>query len=322
VQVSELSVKVDGGLEGATPANELRSYLNAGWDFKAALKETPSFRQRLQAFLGNRLHELKAQVNGFVEASVIKARELKKNPDLQIVFLFDQFEQLRGSRYTEDAVIRSVTELFTYHLDRLRLPYIHVICTVPPWLRFACPGLLNIEILPCVRLWGNDPERTRHEAGLRQLRSVVKKRFGAEGFQRIFGDGEDGQSRADRLIEMSGGHFRDLLLLLRETLLLILSWRPSLPVAPEVLERAIVNVRNQFLPIALDDARWLDQIGLYRDPNLGERSPEKVSRLNYFLDTHLVLYLTNGEGWYDLHPLVRDEVRTLAQRPAQTEGPK
>jgi hypothetical protein len=314
VEVSELSANVEGG------ANALLGDLKAGLDLKFALKTASSFHQNLQDFLGKRLSQLKIQVDRFVEESVKKAR--KENPDRQIVFLFDQFEQLRGSLYTEKEVIQSVTKLFTQHLDKLKLPYVHAVYTVPPWLRFTCPGALNIEILPCVRLWGKDPERTRHEAGLRHLRSVVKKRFEPEGFQRIFGDGEDGQARADRLIEMSGGHFRDLLLLLQKTLLLIKSWRPSLPVAHEVLEQAIVDVRRQFLPIALDDARWLHQIGLDRQTNLKDTSPENVDRLSRFLDTHLVLYLTNGEDWYDLHPLVREEVRTLAKQSAEKEGVK
>jgi len=38
-----------------------------------------------------------------------------------------------------------------------------------------------------------------------------------------------------------------------------------------------------------------------------------VGRLSRFLDTHLVLYLTNGEDWYDVHPLIRDEVCALAK---------
>jgi hypothetical protein len=38
--------------------------------------------------------------------------------------------------------------------------------------------------------------------------------------------------------------------------------------------------------------------------------------LSRFLDTHLVLFLTNGKDWYDLHPLIREEVAALAKIPA------
>ena len=40
--------------------------------------------------------------------------------------------------------------------------------------------------------------------------------------------------------------------------------------------------------------------------------PEEINRLTRFLDTHVVLYLKNGEEWYDVHPLIRKEVATIA----------
>jgi hypothetical protein len=39
-----------------------------------------------------------------------------------------------------------------------------------------------------------------------------------------------------------------------------------------------------------------------------------VSRLTRFLDTHFVLYLRNGEEWYDIHPLIREEVQAIVDR--------
>ena len=314
IEVSEVAVKVEGG----TPAKELLGDLKAGLDLKLALKTAPSFRQKLQSFLANRLYELKAQVNAFVEESVKRVRQDK--PDLQIVFLFDQFEQLRGSRSNEQDVIHSVEQLFANHLERLRLPYVHVIYTVPPWLQFVLPAAFSIETLPCVRLWNNDAKRTRYEPGWKLLREAIVKRFEPAGFARIFGEGRSGQAVADRLIGMSGGHFRDLLRLFRETIVLIQTWRPTLPVAPEVLERAIVNVRNEYLPIAIEDAHWLDKIAASRGLALPDSSPQSVGRVSRFLDTHLVLYLTNGDDWYDIHPLVRDTVSELAKPPASANA--
>ena len=33
-----------------------------------------------------------------------------------------------------------------------------------------------------------------------------------------------------------------------------------------------------------------------------------VNRLARFLDSHFVLYFVNGKEWYDIHPLIREEV--------------
>ena len=110
------------------------------------------------------------------------------------------------------------------------------------------------------------------------------------------------------MIELCGGHFRDLLLLLRETVLRA----DSLPVSDEAIEAAILQVRSNYLPISLDDAEWLAEIEQKRATLLKSTAPAEVNRLTRFLDTHIVLYLRNGEEWYDIHPLVREEVRLIA----------
>jgi len=100
--------------------------------------------------------------------------------------------------------------------------------------------------------------------------------------------------------------------LLRETVLRV----ETLPVTPEVIDNAITAVRSNFLPIAIDDAKWLDRIGRDRDPALQTTDKKDVNRLTRFLDTHFVLFFTNGEEWYDVHPLIRDEVRKIVEREA------
>ncbi len=315
VEVTEVSPK----LEASTPANEVISGLKAGLDLKMALKTAPSFRQKLQTFLANRLYELKAEVNAFVEEGVKRLRDAKGNRELPVVFLFDQFEQLRGSRSNEQDVLQSVERLFRNHLEQLKLPYVHVVYTVPPWLQFVLPGAFSIETLPCVRLWNNDRDRSSYDTGRGLFREAITKRFGSAEFKRVFGTGPQ-RELSDRLVGMSGGHFRDLLRLFRETVVLIQTWGRSLPVTPEVVSRAIVNVRNEYLPIAVEDARWLDKISQRRDTSLPDSKPESIGRLSRFLDTHLVLYLTNGKDWYDVHPLIRDEAAALAQEAAQEQA--
>ena len=58
--------------------------------------------------------------------------------------------------------------------------------------------------------------------------------------------------------------------------------------------------------------QWLAQIERERATVLKSTEPSEISRLTRFLDTHIVLYIRNGEEWYDVHPLVREEVRAIA----------
>jgi len=120
------------------------------------------------------------------------------------------------------------------------------------------------------------------------------------------------------MIEMSGGQFRDLLRLLQGTVLRAMSL-PSLPVSPAVVDRTVNAVRRDLLPIAGDDAKWLAVIERTRKTGLPNNEPGPVMRLARFLDTHSVLYFMNGREWYDVHPLIRDEVIELtAAEPDQT----
>jgi hypothetical protein len=54
---------------------------------------------------------------------------------------------------------------------------------------------------------------------------------------------------------------------------------------------------------------------------LKTNEPTEVNRLTRFLDTHMVLYLKNGTEWYDVHPLVRDEVKAIVAKTAAAVTP-
>ena len=271
-------------------------------EFKLALKDVPTFRQKLQETMAARLFEFEWQVRKFFEDYVKAIRA--SHPGKQIVFLVDQLEQIRGSLFNERDVIASVERIFSLHMERLNLPYVHVIYTVPPWLKFVQPAT-QVVILHSVRQWNRDAARSPHGPGDQCLLELVKKRFGEDGFLRFFGS----EDRALRFVRLSGGNVRDLLRLIFESI----RRAQSLPLTDEVMQTAEITVRSSFLPIAANDALWLNGISETHDSGLPDTTSESVSRFTRFLDTHLVLYLRNGEEWYDVHPLIREEVSELAR---------
>ena len=184
-------------------------------------------------------------------------------------------------------MIRSVELLFLNHRAMLAIPYFHMVYTVPPWLKFVLKGV-DMAVIPCVRTWRNDETRGRCKEGILALRDLVHKRLGDHGPECLFGPAAT--QSLDQFIVLSGGHFRDLLRLLRE----VLVKTTALPVVPSTIDRAI--------PLRSD-------------------TEEDINRLTRFLDSHIVLYLRNGTEWYDIHPLVRDEVsRIVAAQSLATES--
>jgi hypothetical protein len=88
----------------------------------------------------------------------------------------------------------------------------------------------------------------------------------------------------------------------------------TLPITDAVIQGAITSVRSSFLPIAADEAAWLHVISQTHDSGLPNTLPESIVLFTRFLDTHQVLYLRNGEEWYDVHPLIREEVAELVRQ--------
>jgi hypothetical protein len=296
----------------ATLKSSVTGPIGAGVDLKLELRTSPTFRQNVQRFLASRIGDLRNEAHRFFEDGVNEIRRFY-NEDKQVVFIFDSLEQLRGSLSNEKEVLQSVERLFANHLSALRIPYVHAIYTVPPWFKFVkIAGRINM--LPSIRQWDNDDARSRCDHGCRALNNFIRKRFGDDGYRQFFGPGAEGEEKSEKLANICGGHFRDLLRLLREAVLRAESW----PVTDEILERARVQVSGDFLPIAIDDAIWLAKIAELRECALPSVEASDVNRLTRFLDTHFVLYLKNGEEWYDIHPLIREEVAAIVERHKQT----
>jgi hypothetical protein len=76
---------------------------------------------------------------------------------------------------------------------------------------------------------------------------------------------------------------------------------------------AINAARRDFLPMAKDDAKWLADIARVRATALPSSGAESANRMERFLDNHFVLYFVNGKEWYDIHPLIWEEVTEVVQ---------
>jgi hypothetical protein len=132
-------------------------------------------------------------------------------------------------------------------------------------------------------------------AGIDALKKVITARG---DWMRLLGTPE----RLHSLIMSSGGHLRDLLRILAE----IIRRADRLPVSDHSIESAVNQIKNESLPIADQDAVWLARIASTNRASLAVAS--QLPDLARFLDTHLVLCYRNGDEWYDVHPLIREEV--------------
>jgi hypothetical protein len=298
VDVDEISAGLGDGLEVG---------------IKATLKSDPTFKQELQKRMAGHLGALVADVREYFLECVQKLKK-RHGVAAEVVLLVDSVEHIRGTSVNAAEVQSSVEMLFAGHADKLHLPHLHVIYTVPPYLKVRHPhlGALyapgGLKVLPAVKV-REDESREPYEAGLDAIEKVARARG---EWPRLLGE----RKVLDRLALCSGGHLRDLLHILAEILLRA----DALPVEPTAIDRAVDQVKNEFLPLADKDAVWLDRVSQTHKASLEET--DRLPDLARFLDTHLILCYRNGHEWYDVHPLIADEVRDQAKRAAsRSNGP-
>jgi hypothetical protein len=303
VELGELSVGASAGADGGV--------VEASFEASAQLelKTNPLFRQRVQEELAKSLGKFTTEVNGFFAECANAVHE--QSPGTELVILADSIEHARGTNETEAKVYEAVERLFADHADKLQLPGVHLVYTVPPWLRIRRPNIgspysgAGLYTLPAqkVRTYRNGELHGQpFEPGLLRLINLVARRG---EWQRLLGTEE----ALGELILATGGHLRDLIRLLQTVAI----EARHLPADDATRGSALERLRAQFTPVPDDDARWLAEIAKSRRAELG--SIDKVGTLARYFDSHLVLCYHNGAEWYDVHPIVRDLVLEQAARP-------
>ncbi len=281
-------------------------------EIKANLSADPTFRQRLQERSAGHLAALVEDMRAYVTETVRAIPQDKR--EAGVVLIADSIENISGTLSNAQDVQESVERLFTSHSEHLHLPQIHMVYTVPPWLKIRAPGLSarfsgGLQVLHPLKVRTPGDGRKPVPESLEALHQVVSARG---DWERLLGD----RSVLDMLALESGGHLRDLLRMLSE----IVRRAEQLPVDDRTVQRAITQMRSDLLPIAEDDAAWLQRIAQTHEVSLADIT--RLPRLVTFLDSHLVLCYRNGEEWYDVHPLVREEIASITQAMGTTATPR
>jgi hypothetical protein len=289
--------------------------LGGNWaKLKLGLQRDHNFKKQLQDQVHGHLSALVEEATGFAdEMRVVVAQSRHIQPaDLKVVLILDSLERIRGQGTANDPVMQSVRELFTTYADRLRLPGMHIVYSVSPYLLKLAPHLTAI-------LGGNvicnltsahifrDHSHAPDPKGLAVLRKIVEKRC-AEWFQVL------NESQLDRLILASGVDLRDYFRLLKTYIARAAAGTEIvLPIGDEVIADAEDQVRRDMLPIPKDTIVRLQYVADNFQPKLD--TEQDMDLLIRDLQFKRVLMYRNGADWYDVHPLLRDTVNATAGQP-------
>ncbi|AGA92135.1 hypothetical protein Thimo_3472 [Thioflavicoccus mobilis 8321] len=271
------------------------------------LKNEPDFKQRIQQHLRGHLSRLIADAQDYVVSLVTALRNEAGNPDLKVVLLVDSVEQIRGVGTEAGEVHDSVVDLFSGQAASLAFPLLHLVYTIPPYLLALAQNLGRTLGGHPVVSWPNVHVRSRDgaedDAGLAIMETIIDKRHG--NWRDIVPP-----AMLRQLAICSGGDLRDFFRLVGECVIALRTARLAAPTASlseEMLKRVEEQLRNELLPIAEEDARWLARIHASKEASLP--TTEALPALARFLDGNLIMNYLNGEPWYDVHPLLVDEIR-------------
>jgi energy-coupling factor transporter ATP-binding protein EcfA2 len=271
------------------------------------LKGNETFRSRFRKAFETHVEQLNREVRHYFEQTVktIQNEHGKK----QIVFIFDNLEKIEGADLASQLEVqRSIEFIFHRHQEKLRLPYIHMIYTIPPWLKFLKPLENDTTMLSGVRMWRNNPERSEKEEGLKRLRTLLQKRFAQVeqgSWERFFGTNAD--TIADTLIRASGGDIRDLFRMVSAAML---RTQRKLPVSEGVIASAINQIRGNYLPLNESNAVLIEEVARTRTVNPENEQIEKIKSL---IDSHMILFFKNGGEWYDANQMILPEAIRIVE---------
>jgi hypothetical protein len=286
-------------------------------DLKGSLTLDPSFKERVQQALRGHVAAIVKQAHAFLKDAVAFVRQVENDPNRKVVLIIDSVEQMRGSGPEAMQVFESVRSLFFGHAESLRVPTLHVVYTVPPYLSVlagsAAGALMGGAItrrLVSMHVF-KDRSREPDERGLEAMRAVVTRRYAhwADVIE---------PAALDRMAASSGGDLREFFRLVHTCLPMVRD-DAELPLGMSVVARAENVMRGEMLPIPADQLGWLQRISQTHDTCLA--TDGDLPLLAQFLDGRLVLNYRNGSDWYDVHPLLRDAVDNHVLLAAPTAAP-
>lgn len=278
----------------------------AGAKLGFKLKTDPEFKARIQKHLEGHLTRLVQDARQFIDELVNEIRRRADDPDKKVVLLVDSLEQLRGVGEDAGKIYTSVVELFSGQSTNLCFPKLHVVYTVPPYLKILAPNLGRSLGGHPITQWPNihvrDIKNNPDYDGLNLMESIIEKRF--PDWQKVIP-----QEFLRQMAQSSGGDLRDFFRLIRECVISLSTARLARQDAlldKPIVERVIQQLCNELLPIAYEDAQRLAKI--HKTKQAALNSDKDLPALARFLDSNLIMNYLNGEPWYDIHPLLIKEI--------------
>lgn len=270
-----------------------------------ALQTDPNLRAHISEALRKHQSRFIQQVHEFV-------LELKSDLCAQgekCVLIADSLEKLRGYGPHAETIYTSLQQLFVGEGAALKLPGVHVVYSVSPFLIEqnnqlpAQLGVGEVFTMPSVHVFQHNSHQP-DTAGIGAMVALVKARFAR--CNEVFSD-----EQLQRMAADSGGDLRDFL---RAIQVVLADDIETLPVPDEFVSYALGKICPP-KTIPVEHQAWLARLDASHEPELSA-DISALTLQQYLASKHVLVYL-NGSAWYAVHPLLR---QWMQQRTATLPG--
>ncbi len=264
--------------------------------FTATIKSSPDARLKIREALEPNVSNLIQAANDLLDEAVI---QLKSKGYQSLVLIVDNLDRivlrdLEGGITTHE-------RLFLNRGSQLHALRCHIVYTLPISMVYSpkATALMNIfgrdpAVLPMVKVANRD-NNNDNPAGMKALREIVLKRLIAANVTQ-WTNAFDSTDTRDYLCRMSGGHLRNLLILIRSACTVA----GVLPLSHHVIEQAVRGISNDF-ERALNHPDFFKTL---RDIDRTKALPGSKDDQMLLYNLSVLEYL-NGEMWYVVNPAVK-----------------
>ncbi len=273
-ELNELAASISGEMSAGVGLPGLFKLLSK---ITSTAKTGSSRKTAWREEVRNRFSELADAFNQLIDAAELALAQASGVPLKRILFVLDGTDKMKS----EDTA-----RFFVQDAEQLLALQTFVIYTAPLYLKYqgSLVGRLQDLVLPMIKL--QDKTGGPYEPGVRAMRDLLLRRAAPELFQT--------DEVISRLIELSGGHPRELLRLLQ----LCCEYADEV-IGPAELEQAANQLAADFRRfLTKEDYELLVQID-------AESSHQGTSEQTQNLLYKLALMEYNDGSWRRPHPVVR-----------------
>ena len=262
------------------------------------IKSSPDARAKIRKAMEPDTGNLLYAANDVIGKAAL---ELGKKGFHGLVILVDDLDKL-VLRPHPVAECSTGEYLFIHRHGQLSGFECHVVYSMPLALAYSAQEQkiatlygAQVPVIPMTKVAQRPPKRSMHRPGMERFREVISARLKkiSVGEANVF---ETDKVR-DRLIRLSGGQPRELMILTREAII-----GGGLPINDGAVDRAEREGRRAYAR-QLRDEHW-SLIDKVRNKGSLKRTQANDDLVRELLDSRAVLQYLNEEEWYGVNPLI------------------